>query len=145
MLYMIGAVTLDTAPFSIDEVERSASADFAVKPVIGAAPRREFMGEGDDTIVLTGQLLPTVVGGLTELETLHGFRRAGQQLPVMRGDGKMFGWFAITKIDEAHEDLERDGVGFKVAHTISLVKVGPEGASPSIVGALQSLFGLLEG
>ena len=54
----------------------------------------------------------------------------------------MFGWFAITKIDEAHEDLERDGVGFRVDHTISLVKVGPEGASPSIIGTLQSLFGL---
>lgn len=143
MLYQIGAVTLDTTPFNVDEVDRDASADFAVKPVIGVAPRREFMGEGDDELTLSGQILPSKIGGLVELETLHGFRRSGRQLPVMRGDGKMMGWFAITRIVERHADLERNGVGFTVAHTISLVKVGPEGASAEIVPALLSLFGAL--
>ncbi len=77
MLYLLGAVALDTVPFSIDEVDRTAVADFAVKPLIGTAPGREFMGEGDDTIVLSGQLLPERIGGLTELEALDGFRRPG--------------------------------------------------------------------
>ncbi len=52
MLYLLGAVALDTFPFSIDEVDRSASADFAVKPILGSLQGREFMGEGDETIVL---------------------------------------------------------------------------------------------
>ncbi|MBB3937949.1 phage tail protein [Aureimonas phyllosphaerae] len=143
MLYQIGTLSLDTAPFNVDDVDRTASADFAVKPIIGAGPRREFMGEGDDEIALSGQLLPLTIGGLTELETLHGFRRSGRQLPVMRGDGKMMGWFAITRIQEKHVDLDRSGVGFSIAHTITLIKVGPEGASAEIVPALLSLFGAL--
>nr|WP_210259488.1 phage tail protein [Devosia sp. 1635] len=143
VLYSIGSLTLDTRPFSVDDVARSAAADFATKPLMGSLPGREFMGEGDDKITLSGQLLPFKTGGLTELEVAHGFRRSGQRLPVMRGDGKMFGWFAIESIQENHSDLMRDGVGFVVKHTISLVKVGPEGASPNIIGSILSLFGAM--
>lgn len=141
MLYQFGAVQMDTYPFSADEVSRNAGADFAVKPVIGSLPNREFMGEGDDELSISGQLLPSKIGGLTELETLHALRRAGEQLPVMRGDGVMLGWFAITRIQEEHKDLERNGVGFTVQHTIDLVRIGPEGASRNIIGTLRSLFG----
>jgi phage protein U len=143
MLYNLGAVAIDTTPFSIDEVERVASADFAVKPLVGTAPQREFMGEGDDTLTLSGQLLPERIGGLTELEALHGFRRAGQRIPVMRGDGKMEGWFVITEIREAHSELGRRGIGGTLNHTLTLVKIEPDGTNPSILGSLISLFGLL--
>jgi phage protein U len=145
MLYSVGTITIDTRPFSADDVDRTGSADFAVKPLIGALPGREFMGEGDEKITISGQLLPSKVGGLTELEALHEMRRGGQRLPVMRGDGKMFGWFVIQDIREGHSDLLRDGVGFVVKHSISLVKTSPEGASPSIIGALLSIFGAMGG
>ncbi|WP_342028847.1 phage tail protein [Devosia crocina] len=136
----MGSLTLDTHPFNADEMSRSASADFAVKALVGTLPGREFMGEGDDKITLSGQLLPFKTGGLTELQTAHGFRQSGQKLPVMRGDGKMFGWFAIESISESHRDLMKDGVGYRVMHTIALIKVGPEGASPGIIGGILSLF-----
>ncbi|WP_108459210.1 phage tail protein [Devosia naphthalenivorans] len=142
MLYQIGSLTLDTRPFNADEMSRSASADFAVKPLMGTLPGREFMGEGDDKLSLSGQLLPLKTGGLTELEVAHGFRQSGQRLPVMRGDGKMFGWFAIESIQETHMDLMADGVGFRVKHSIALIKVGPEGASTNIIGSILSLFGV---
>ncbi|MGY6703167.1 phage tail protein [Roseinatronobacter sp.] len=143
MLYQIGTLTLDTRPFSADDVNRSASADFAVKPLIGAMQAREFMGEGDDTLTISGQLLPFKTGGLTELEVAHQFRKSGQRLPVMRGDGKMMGWFVIESIQERHSELMRDGVGFVVKHQIQLARVGPEGAASSIIGALLSLFGVI--
>lgn len=143
MLYQIGSLTLDTRPFNADEMGRSASADFAVKPLIGTLPGREFIGEGDDKITLSGQLLPFKTGGLTEVEVAHGFRQSGQRLPVMRGDGKMFGWFAIESIQETHRELDRNGVGWIVKYTISLVKVGPEGASQNIIGSILSLFNVM--
>jgi phage protein U len=144
MLYSIGSLTLDTRPFSVDEMQRSASADFATKPLIGTMQGREFMGEGEDKITLSGQILPFKIGGLTELEMAHSFRISGQKLPVLRGDGKRMGWFVIESISETHQDLMRDGVGFFVKHSITLVKVAPEGASPAILGTILSLFGLLE-
>lgn len=145
MLYSIGPLALDTFPFAADEVVRDASADFATKQLVGRLPGREFMGEGEDTLRISGQLVPTKIGGLTELETAHALRRAGQALPVMRGDGRALGWFVIERIREEHADLERDGVGFTVKHEIGLTKVDPPAAAAAgnLIGTLLSLFGVL--
>ncbi len=145
MLYQIGPLALDTRPFSADAMTRAGGAELAVKPLMNALPGREFMGEADEVITITGQLLPSKIGGLTELEMAHAMSRAGTALPLMRGDGKMFGWFAIESVSEQHASLGRHGVGFTVKYSLSLVKVDPDlsagaGASAGIVGLLLSLF-----
>lgn len=143
MLYQVGPVTVDTFPFSADEMSRSGLADLPAKPVMGTRPPREFMGPGEDKVTLSGQLLPSKIGGLTELAALQSLRDAGTQVPVMRGDGTMLGWYAISGISERHTDLLRDGVGFRVRYTLDLVRVGGEPSRSSgsgIVGMLLSLF-----
>lgn len=141
MLFQLGTITLDTRPFNADEMSRSADASLPVKGIMGAAPRREFTGEGDDNIQLTGDLLPLHIGGLDELELAHGYRRSGERIPVMRGDGKMMGWFAIASITENHTNLGRDGVGMTVKYQISLVRtqVGETG----VISSLLALFNAL--
>lgn len=143
MLYSIGALTLDTRPFSVETVQRSTSADFADKATMGGIAAREFMGEGEDKLTLSGQLLPFKIGGLTELEMAHSMRRAGQKLPVLRGDGVRLGWYVIDKIGENHEELMRDGVGFFIKYTIDMTKVSADGASKSVITTILSLFGKL--
>ena len=144
MLYLIGALTLDTRPFNVDEVQRTMAVDFADKPIVGGRVAREFMGVGEDKLVLSGQILPFKTGGLAELELAKGLMLAGRPLPVLRGDGARLGWYTIDKISEAHKELMRDGVGFIVRHSLELTKVSPEGASPSVIGTILSIFGLME-
>jgi phage protein U len=141
MLYMIGTLAIDTRPFAVDAMSRNAAADIASKPLIESLPGKEFMGEGDDEITLSGQLLPSKIGGLSELETLHAMRRAGTRFPLMRGDGRRLGWFAITRINEDHQELTRDGVGFVVKHQITMTKVAADsGSGLGIIQGLLSLF-----
>ncbi len=143
MLYMLGTLAIDTRPFSIDDMQRSASADIATKPLMEAFPGKEFTGEGDDEITLSGQLLPTKIGGLEELEIAHEMRRSGTKFPLQRGDGTRLGWFAITRISENHTSLTREGVGFVVKHTIVMTKVQPDvGSGQQVITGLLSLFGL---
>lgn len=144
MLYLIGALNLDTRPFSIEEVQRTMSADFADKPIVGGRIAREFMGAGEEKLVLSGQLSPFRAGGLTELELAKSMMLAGQPQPVLRGDGARLGWFTIDKISEGHKELMRDGVGFFIRHSVELTKVSAEGGSPSVIGNILSFFGLLE-
>jgi phage protein U len=145
MLYQIGPLGLDTRPFSADAMTRSGGADLATKALMNTLQGREFMGEADEKITITGQLLPTKIGGMTELEMAHGLSRSGTVVPVMRGDGKMFGWFVIESVSEQHADLSRYGVGFTVKYSLDLVKVKTDqsasaGGSAGIVGMLLSLF-----
>ena len=144
MLYLIGALSLDTRPLSVEEVQRTMSADFADKPIVGGRIAREFMGEGEDKLVVSGQLLPFKTGGLTELELAKSLMLAGRPQPVLRGDGARLGWFTIDKISEGHKDIMRDGVGFFIRHSIEMTRVSAEGGSPSVIGNILSLFGLLE-
>lgn len=142
---MIGTLALDTRPFAVDEVRREASADIASKALIQSLPGKEFMGEGDDEITLSGQLLPSKIGGLDELETLHAMRRAGTRFPLQRGDGTRLGWFAITRISEEHGHLMRDGVGFVVRHSVTMTRTEPDaGAGQQIIRGLLDLFSLLD-
>ncbi|KKX24304.1 phage tail protein [Rhizobium sp. LC145] len=144
MLYLIGALKLDTRPFSVDEVQRTMSADFADKPIVGGMIAREFMGEGSDKLILSGQLLPFKTGGLTELELVKSMMLAGLSQPVQRGDGTRVGWFTIDKVSEGHKELMRDGVGFFIRHSIELTKSSPERSSTSVINSILSLFGLME-
>ncbi|MCX2722625.1 phage tail protein [Roseibium salinum] len=141
---MIGAIEIDTFPFSVDGVTRTASADIATKPLLNGLKGAEFMGEGDDKLYLRGQILPSKIGGLTELEALHEHMRQGAALPVMRGDGRRLGTFAITDIRETHQELLRDGVGYVVRHSITLKKVPPQReAGNQVVSYLLQLFDAL--
>ncbi|MCO5734139.1 phage tail protein [Rhizobium sp. SSA_523] len=144
MLYMIGALSLDTKPFAVDDLQRSSSVDFAQKPIVGGMVAREFMGEGEDKITLSGQILPFRTGGLTELEMARQLMLSGQPLPVLRGDGARLGWFTLDKIAETHRDLMRDGVGFFIKHSLELTKVSAAGASTGVIGTILSLFGKME-
>ncbi len=144
MLYMIGTLALDTRPFAVDEMSREADASIAAKPLMGAAQAKEFTGEGEDDITLSGQLLPTKIGGLDQLEILHQMRKQGTPFPLMRGDGMRFGWYAITRISERHKSLGRDGVSFTVDVTISMTRTeATVGAGQQIISGLLSLFGAL--
>ncbi|MCB8835922.1 phage tail protein [Aurantimonas sp. VKM B-3413] len=147
MLYMIGPIMLDTFPFNADKFERRAKGDYAVKPVIGSLPPREPMGEGDDVITLSGQLLPFKIGGLTELALADQLRITQTALPAMRGDGGSLGWRVIDEIRESHEDLMRNGVGFAVQYQMQLTKVPvpSSGTGAGVISMIASLFGALGG
>lgn len=145
MLFQIGPLTLDTIPFAAESFTRAGGADMAVKPVMGGLQPREHMGEADESITLSGQLLPTRLGGLTELEIAYGLSTSATKVPLMRGDGRMFGWYVIEKVNERHSDLTRFGVGFVVQYSLALSKVTTDGAvggaqTGGLVGMLLNLF-----
>lgn len=141
MLYMVGSVEIDTRPFPADKVSLSASSSWAEKAVIGAAPPSEFMGEGPETLSITGKLFPFKLGGLSELQVLKGYMRQGQVVPVMRGDGARLGSYAITSISDNHSLLQNGGVGFVVGYTLSLKKLpAVAGGQASTIEGLLSLF-----
>jgi uncharacterized protein len=146
MLYMLGTLTIDTTPFSIDAMERDSGSSIAIKPVMGRLQPKEFTGEGEDEITLSGQILPQVLGGMNEMETLQQMRVNGTRFPLMRGDGWRPGWYVITHISERHREIQRNGVGFVIAHAITMIKTDPDtGSGGQIISGLIALFQALKG
>lgn len=146
MLYLIGPAVIDTFPFSADAVKRKTGASWAAKDLLGRLRDREWMGEDDEHIDLSGILLPYNPrmgdGALLMLDVLHGIRLAGLPVFVMRGDFMPLGWFVLEEIEEHHEHLAPSGIGNKISHTIKITKVQNIGfdAGYSALGTIVDLF-----
>lgn len=144
MLFMLGGVTIDTAPFSAESVSRSSSADIASKPIVGGPKAHEFMGVGDGTLTITGQILPLHIGGEPQLEALRTMCETGERFPVMRGDGTALGHHALTNVGDAHKTLASDGRGYVLVHTLSMIKVQfTESGAAGTVSKILQLFDAL--
>lgn len=136
-LFTIGPLKVQIAPFNAHEVSESGSTDFAVKPVVGAEQPLEFVGEGSNELSLSGRLFPHQLGGLNEVDQLQQMRRSGKPQFVMRGDGKPFGWYAITAVSLRSSYLDAQGVGKLIEVSISMRRA----QAPSA----QSFFSLMAG
>lgn len=146
MLYQIGPATVSTFPFSIDALKRETAADWAAKDLLGRRRGREFMGEGDETLKLSGTIFPynrQMPGAALILDILQGIRMAGLPVFVLRGDFAPLGWWILTKIEEQHEMIAATGVGQVIKHSFDLTRVSSLGfdAGYSILGTLVSLMG----
>lgn len=148
MLYSIGPVIIDTFPLPAMTADRTYATDFVAKDVLGApvARPREYVGEGDEKLVIKGTILPVPalrLAGLVMLDMLHGVRRAAEPQPVMRGDFTVLGFYVVEAISEGHEFLDFTGVGSIVHHEITLTKVPglSYASSYTLIGSILSLFG----
>lgn len=130
MLLQIGSVLFrgNSGP-SLEGLSRRTEASLAAKNLMSGLPGREWTG-WDGSATVSGTVLPFHLGGLSDVEALHGWCADGTAVPLIRGDGAFLGWFAIQSVDERHESMARNGVGYEVSWTVSLVRVArPSGSS----------------
>lgn len=114
MLYSFGTIQFEVSPLNIHELDHVTETDWARKEIAGAGVYREWVGEGDEVVTLRGRIFPHRLGGLTELEVIDSFRRAGQAELLQRGDGKNLGWYVIERFACTHRFLGADGVGQQI-------------------------------
>lgn len=139
MLFQLGVVQFEVLPVNLTSYSRSVGADFAAKDLIGAPRSREFGGRSDETITLEGVIFPHRFGGLGGLEVLQSIAVAGEPQMLIRGDGEVFGWYVIEKVEEKAEYLNSTGIGRKTGFTISLQAV-PEGPGADGIMSMISML-----
>ena len=137
MLYLLGALRIEVAPFNVHEVMETGEADYAVKGVVGAEQPLEYVGEGENAVTLNGRLFPEALGGGSGLTILHAMRASGRPQYLMRGDGRPLGWHAIMQAQTRSEYLDARGVGKVIEVSIRLRRAQTPGAT--------SFFSLMQG
>ena len=129
MLMQVGLVTFDLK-FNLDSIGRQTVRDYAEKPVIGAMPSLEDMGDGPETLSFSGRIISQRLGGLDGLPVLRKAQRTGLPQLVMRGDGAVLGFYVIRGVADDHAFLNAAGVGQVVDIGIDLQKTAdPDGRS----------------
>ena len=140
MLMALGPVTFEIAPFNPQKTDRTTSASWAEKSVIGRRPPLEFTGDGPETIKIAAKLFPEKFGGLSSLATLDTMRASGVPHFLMRGDGTPLGWFVVEQVAEKSSYLDAHGVGRSIEVDIVCKRADAPGAE-GYMAALLSLIG----
>lgn len=139
MLFQLGTVAFEIAPFNPQETSRETEAGIVSKPVLGRRPPLEFVGDGPESISISAVLFPETLGGLEVLDRLDAMRAAGAPQYFMRGDGRPMGWFMIEKVSEKSTFLDHRGIGRQVSVEISLRRSD----APQASDFFSSIMGLL--
>jgi phage protein U len=135
MLMSLGPIRFEVWPFNTTEYDHGHESGFVEKPVLGARPPLEWVGEGAESWSIKARIFPHRFGGLDDLKKLYQARAAGRPLYLMRGDGAQMGWVMIEKVAERSSYLDLQGIGRVIDVDIAVRR----SAKPSN-GSFFSLF-----
>lgn len=76
---------------------------------VGARPSYQFVGVGEETITLSGVLMPEITGGRVSLELLEKMADTGKAYPLIEGSGVFYGLFIVRKISKTKTEFFNDG------------------------------------
>ncbi|MCK9506432.1 MAG: phage tail protein [Porticoccaceae bacterium] len=123
---------LDTAAYQ--ELKRQTAWRHSAQNRVGAPPVRQYLGQGDDTITLTGTLLPQFTGGQQNLDELRAMADEGAAWPLIEGSGYYYGLYVIESLGERKTHHLRDGTAQRIAFDLALAAV--DGDRPDLLGTL---------
>lgn len=125
---------LSTAAYQ--ELQRQTAWRQTAQQRIGRRPARQFLGPGDDTITLTGTLLPQFTGGQQNLDQLRMMANDGSAWPLLEGSGNYYGLFVIESLNERKSDFLRDGAAQKIQFDLTLQRIDEDGTTRLASNAL---------
>lgn len=130
-LFVFGIDTLPYQKFTHDMAWRHPSSGR-----VGLRPARQFAGQDDEKISLSGVLLPELTGGDGALELIKHMGNTGEQWPLVEGTGRVYGFFSIENLSITKELFFADGKARRIEFTLHLVRAGDDELDQ--IGALSS-------
>lgn len=120
MLMCLGQFVFQLPDLAYSQLQRSTAWRHATNSRVGARPARQFVGAGDDTITLSGVLVPELAGKLQSLDTMRSMADAGDAYAMVDGIGRVFGAWVITAMTEGGSAFTQDGIARRTDFTITL-------------------------
>ncbi|MCU6243829.1 phage tail protein [Enterobacter ludwigii] len=90
---------------------------------VGLRPATQFLGQDDETITLSGVLLPELTGGTLSLEAMRLMADTGLAWPLIEGTGFVYGMFVITELSKTRTEFFKDGAARRIEFRLSLKRV----------------------
>jgi len=90
---------------------------------VGAAPVRQYLGKGDDTITLSGLIVPEISGQRLSLDTLRLMGDSGKAWPLVEGTGRIYGLWIIESLSETSTLFFADGAPRRIEFSLTLQRV----------------------
>ena len=121
-------MSLDQFVFSLptlayQEFQRQQEWKHPATSRVGERDAHQDLGEGDDTITLSGWIAPELTGDITSLDDIRDMASRGEAYVLVEGTGRIFGEFVITQLTEGRTLFYTDGMPRRIEFSVSLKRV----------------------
>ncbi|AXF38230.1 putative tail protein [Ralstonia phage phiRSP] len=116
------------------EMRRRAEYKWPSQERFGQLPARQFTGPGDESITLPGVIYPQWRGSANAMAQLRAMGARGQPYLLMDAQGKMYGRWVITDVEEVSSAFAAFTVPRKIEFNVTLQRF--DGSDSSVLGTL---------
>lgn len=109
---------LKTVPYQELQLQRSWR--FPANSRVGVRPSLQFLGPDNDTLTLSGVLLPEITGGRLTLYALEQIAELGRAWPLIEGSGTIYGMFVIESLSQTKAEFFSNGECRRIEFTLTL-------------------------
>ncbi len=118
-------------PFSLESLpyegfSKKGSYKYGSNSRVGARDAKQFLGPGEETVILTGKLLPMITGGRNAIELLRLQASFGQGFPLIERTGRIHGNYICVNADEVARQFEHTGAPHVVDFSLEFKRVGDD-------------------
>jgi phage protein U len=115
IIWMWGLTEFSVTQFNTHELDHDTETQWAQKDIVGGPIYREWTGENDEQLFIRGRVFPYRLNGFMTMELMETYRRSHIVNLMIRGDGRMMGWYALIKLVRGHTFLSAEGIGQQIA------------------------------
>lgn len=123
MMIALGLFVFSLHTLAYQELQRQTNWRHPSSNRVGAAPARQFVGKGEDTITLNGLIVPEVAGERISLDALRLMADTGKAWPMVEGTGRIYGLWIIESLGETNTLFFKDGAPRRIEFTITLQRI----------------------
>lgn len=136
-LFQLGSFQFDLKNGAPQTLDRLTEYRWEGQERILREAAHQFLGPGDQTITLEGQLYPGLTGSNQTIESIRSLAAKGEPQMLSDGVGRVYGKWAIKRIREGQSVFVQGGAARRIDFTLDLVKYGEDNpgsaASPTSV------------
>lgn len=123
MLMAIGPFPFMQSTLPHQSARRSTEWRHPTQGRVDYRPASQFVGAGDETMTLSGVLMPEITGGAMSLDALRLLAAAGMAWPLIEGTGRILGLWVILAVEQTGTYLMADGAPQRIEFSVSLRRV----------------------
>lgn len=127
----LGLFIFSLPTLAYQDLQRKSAWRHARSGRIGAIDATQFTGRENEQISLSGEAPAELMDGRASLDQLHDMADTGSAWSLVGGDGRVYGTFVITSIDERHRHLFADGTPRLIEFGLELLEVSDPQGTPA--------------
>ena len=124
VLLMLGPVMFSTDGTAFDAISRQWEFSWPTQQLAGYNPQPQYTGPGEQTLTITGTVLPGRYGSESTVDMIAALGRVGYPLPLVAGTGEVLGCWSIRSVSKNGSLYAANGAPRKVEFSLTLIYYG---------------------